>query len=45
MVKVCKRKTEDKYDQETLKIAISEYREKKASLNSVIKKYGVPRTT
>jgi hypothetical protein len=39
---VFKRKTEDKYDKETLRIAISEYRAEKASLNSVAK---MPRTT
>jgi hypothetical protein len=38
MVRAFKQKTEDKYDKETLRTAISEYREKKASLNSAAKK-------
>jgi hypothetical protein len=42
---VFKRKTEDKYDKGTLKKSIYEYRAKKARINSVAKKYGVPRTT
>jgi hypothetical protein len=36
---------EDKYDKETLRTAISEYREKRESLHSMAKMYGVPRTT
>jgi transposase-like protein len=45
MVRMFKRKTEDKYDKETLRTAIYEYREEKACLNSVAKKYRMPRTT
>jgi transposase-like protein len=45
MVRIYKRKTEDKYDQDTLRMAISEFRENKTSFNSVAKKYGVPKAT
>jgi len=45
MVRVYKRKTEDKRDQDTLRMAISAFRENKTSLNSVAKNYGVSRAT
>ncbi|XP_023215632.1 uncharacterized protein LOC111618357 isoform X2 [Centruroides sculpturatus] len=45
MVRNYKRKKNDKYDQETLRRAIQYYRDEKVSLNSVSKKYGIPRTT